>query len=347
MNGNYNAENVYFDEDFIFTEDIGTITIPESGNVVVPAAGKNLKEFFSSVFAQEKNPETTYPTATIAVTNGNGEVGSEYTLPKATLTVTDGAYTYGSKEGGIKYDADNTGVTFAIGDVVLKENDSNSISNTTVFKNNELSLNAAGTKGIYTDNAQTYSFEGVATYTPNINRVPLTNIGNLADIKYQIGYDENAKAIQDKVEVSVSGNKTATFTGWRKMFMGVVNEYNSLTGNTPITITSDVIRNLNLIKDGSGKPGVQVSTSAKTFTVPVGSTKIIIACPKTHELAKCEYFTMSWETIANFSQIEDVQVADARGDTNGLVDYNVYVFTHSNPSGFETDTQYRITLKKA
>jgi hypothetical protein len=51
MDGNYNAENVYFKSDFIFTEPIGTVTIPESGNITVPAAGKNVKEFLSNLFA--------------------------------------------------------------------------------------------------------------------------------------------------------------------------------------------------------------------------------------------------------------------------------------------------------
>ena len=90
MNGNYNADNIYFDNNFIFTEDIGTIVIPESGSYEAPAAGKNLTEFLASIFAQEKDPETTNPTAVISVTGGNGEVGSSYSLPKATLTVTDG-----------------------------------------------------------------------------------------------------------------------------------------------------------------------------------------------------------------------------------------------------------------
>jgi hypothetical protein len=59
MDGNYNAENVYFDEDFIFTEAIGTVEIPTSGNTTIKAKGKNIKEFLASIFAQEVNPETT------------------------------------------------------------------------------------------------------------------------------------------------------------------------------------------------------------------------------------------------------------------------------------------------
>ena len=55
MDGNYNAENVYFSEDFIFTENIGTVEIPSSGSTSVNAAGLNLKQFFASIFAEEYN----------------------------------------------------------------------------------------------------------------------------------------------------------------------------------------------------------------------------------------------------------------------------------------------------
>ena len=53
MDGNYNAENVYFDEDFVFTEKIGTVKTLTNGSATVSAAGKNVKEFLASLFAAE------------------------------------------------------------------------------------------------------------------------------------------------------------------------------------------------------------------------------------------------------------------------------------------------------
>lgn len=43
MDGNYNAENVYFDEDMLFTYKFGKYELV-NGNVTIPSAGKNLKE---------------------------------------------------------------------------------------------------------------------------------------------------------------------------------------------------------------------------------------------------------------------------------------------------------------
>ena len=45
MDGNYNAENVYFDEDLITTTEIGNITLT-NGSAVIASAGKNLKQVF-------------------------------------------------------------------------------------------------------------------------------------------------------------------------------------------------------------------------------------------------------------------------------------------------------------
>ena len=61
MDGNYNAENVYFDSDLTYTAPIGVMTVPSSGAGTISAAGKNVKEVLASILAKEKNPDKTYP----------------------------------------------------------------------------------------------------------------------------------------------------------------------------------------------------------------------------------------------------------------------------------------------
>ena len=53
MDGNYNAENIYFDKDFTVTEAIGTIKNLPNGQATLEAAGKNLKEVLAALFAKE------------------------------------------------------------------------------------------------------------------------------------------------------------------------------------------------------------------------------------------------------------------------------------------------------
>jgi len=103
LDGNYNANNIYFDNDFIFTENIGTVQIPEGqGNISVEAEGKNLKEFLATLFAEEKNPEVTNPSATISLGSAATvwEVGETYT-PNYTITFNSGKYSYGPNPTGV------------------------------------------------------------------------------------------------------------------------------------------------------------------------------------------------------------------------------------------------------
>lgn len=101
MDGNYSAENVYFDEDFTFTKAIGTVTIPSTGSKVVAAAGKNIKEFFAGLFAAEQNPSKTEPSVSITLTGaGSYEVGSVVN-PSYSATFDEGKYSYGPKPTGV------------------------------------------------------------------------------------------------------------------------------------------------------------------------------------------------------------------------------------------------------
>lgn len=99
ITGNYSADNVYFKNDFLFTENIGSITIPESGSVKVPAAGKNLSEFLTSIFTVEASPEITGPSMVlIASENKHQEVGTVIS-PKYSIEFNPGKYSYGPETG--------------------------------------------------------------------------------------------------------------------------------------------------------------------------------------------------------------------------------------------------------
>lgn len=99
MDGNYRADNVYFDEDLIYTANIGVKTVPGSGSGTITAAGKNVEEVLKSILAEEKNPSTTQPAATVTANNvGTFEIGTSKNITY-TAKLSKGSYTYGPETG--------------------------------------------------------------------------------------------------------------------------------------------------------------------------------------------------------------------------------------------------------
>jgi len=325
--GNYSADNVYFKDDLTVTAAIGTVTADDisdgNGSYTLSAGGKNIAQVLGSLLAEAKDPDVDLPSVTLSASGGSGEVGTSYTLPTATLKVDDvGSYTYGSKDAaGTKYGALDTGVVFATGDMTRSIGDKSVSNESDLTTDGKITITAEDTASLYTDTAKSYTFKATAEYTASADRVPVNNLGDKVESK-KIG--DGSVTIDDK---------KVTFTGWRKMFMGTLTD-------TSAALTSDVIRGLSLVSK-------QASKTAQTFTVPVGAKKIVVAFPNSFSTKEpgFEYFTMSWEGFSGFVSAGTVQVADARGGENGLTAYNVYTFTHASATGFEADTQFRVTLK--
>lgn len=338
MDGNYNAENVYFDEDMLFTYAFGKYTLT-NGNVTIPSAGKNLKELLMGAHVDIIDPSKTAPSFGLsATTDFSKEVGDSYSLPSATATFTDGTYTYGYVDAeGNKVNGTNTkaGITASSINITCdKSSDTKNATNTNsaTLNLNKDNLTTESLKDlIVTDDSIKYTFTAECVY-PASTRTPTNNVGDAQNSETGTEYTPQAGG---DWEVADNTAKTAscTVSGWRKMFMGTISDNSK-------TIDSALIRGLTLVNK-------QASKSAQTFTVPVGATKIIVAFPSTYSTAtpKFEYKTMNWEDAPGFVQGTSVQVADKRGGTNGLKEYTVYTFTHASPTGFEAATEYRVTLK--
>lgn len=99
MDGNYNAENVYFDKDLTYTANIGVKTVPASGSGTIAAEGKNIKEVLASILAEEKNPSITQPVASVTAQNvGTFEIGTHKNI-SYTAELSAGSYSYGPNTG--------------------------------------------------------------------------------------------------------------------------------------------------------------------------------------------------------------------------------------------------------
>ena len=100
MDGNYNADNVYFDEDMMVTTNIGYITT-SNGSGTIPSKGKNLTGVFEAMFVKEQNPSKTDPSVSITLTGaGSYEVGTKVTGISFSASFEDGKYTYGPEPTG-------------------------------------------------------------------------------------------------------------------------------------------------------------------------------------------------------------------------------------------------------
>lgn len=183
MDGNYRADNVYFDDDITYTVAIGTLAQP-SGSAKFNAKGKNVEQVFASLMAKEQTPSKFNPAVSFSAEGGFGtfEIGTKKNLTY-TAALSAGSYTYGPE----------TGITAQ----------SWSVSCTGV----------AGTKTTATGTFENVVAESngkriVATAQYGDGAIPVTNLGN----PYEAGQIKAGSATANSKELK----------GVRHMFYGVV-----------------------------------------------------------------------------------------------------------------------------
>lgn len=195
LDGNYNAENVYFDKDLIITANVGVHTIDAIGSKTLATTGKNVKQVLDLLFAKEKDPSVTQPSVTITLTGaGAKEVGTSVT-PSYSVGFNKGKYEFGPDTG--------VTATYAVSDTA-------SHSATT----------ATGSFDAFTVEPTTnYKVSVTATHTAGAD--PVSNLGNgRGDLKITAG---------KKTATS------AAITGYRGWFQGYYNGTQALADATTIT----------------------------------------------------------------------------------------------------------------
>ena len=185
MDGNYDANNVYFAKDLVFTQTFGKYVPGSSGSVTIPTAtdGMSLQSLFENAYSEEKNPTITQPSTSVSLTGaGAKEVGTEFT-PNYSVGFNAGSYQYGPA----------TGVT-ATAYAVTDTNSGSASTQTGSFTQ------------FTVEDGTNYRVSVTTTHTAGA--VPKTNLGG----------DYAAGQIQ-------AGTKTAqssAVTGFRSMFAGAV-----------------------------------------------------------------------------------------------------------------------------
>lgn len=315
LDGNYDASNVYFNDDITLAGDYTAIGNVKLSDKTLSAKGKSLDQLMQSIFTKELYP--TKDTPTIALSGDSdqtGEVGTTFSLPTVKVTVSDvGSYTYGPA----------TGINFPIGDLTIAEcaststkstitGASNKKSNSTAaVKNSTVSLTASNAKGtVYTDSAISFTFDAVGSYTQGA--MPVTNLGNDYESVRIAAGDAHCDA------------RTVKRTGWRNYWYGFV----STTTAAGLTrITDSAASNYNKVTDGTKTliaGGAAISNKTlPTITAVAGDRMPVVVFP-TAAKKKVASATMpsSLNAPVTFTKIGTVALAGANGAS--AVSYDIW-----------------------
>ena len=303
MDGNYNAENVYFKNNLIFTEPVGTITIPNTGSATVAAEGKNVKQLMEFIFAQEKDPVITQPSVNLTVipkivksedeveigTSMSYEVGTKI-IPSYITSLNPGSYTYGPETGIIatSYSIIATGVE------------------------TPLTTNKGEFEQITIDDNTSYYITSTIGHT--IGKVPVTNLNNVADGQIQVG--------------SVSTTSTE-LKGYRAFFYGM--------DASNVELTSDFIRN-NLI-NGGAYDGQKILTFTAADLANV--KRFIVAVPNDSTRSGLVSATITSSMNANalhdYKQLDNtIKVAGINNYTEA--EYKIWIYQPASIADTEVHT---------
>lgn len=188
--GNYNANNVYFDQDLVITANIGVQTVGSTGSKTLDTTGKNVKQVLDMIMASEKNPSITQPSVSVTCSQmGNYEVGTQVT-PQFSVSLNPGNYQYGPA----------TGVT-ATGYTVTDTDD------------NESDQASGSFPQLTVEDGENYSISATVTHTEGA--VPKTNLNN----DYAAG----------KIAAGSKSGSKGTITGHRKSFYGTTTDKGAAT----------------------------------------------------------------------------------------------------------------------
>jgi hypothetical protein len=312
MDGNYNAENVYFDDDILVTTKIGTIQTLTNGQATLSAKGKNLMTVLSSLMAERKNPTATLPSGTVELTNNGNknysvEVGTSVT-PTWKTTFSAGSYSYGPA----------TGVTSVAGTVYLSTDSSNSVEVAAGAMNNKTGSLAAF---VVADDTKHYI---KTTYGWNAGTAtPVDNFGD--------EYTDTANNLPIQAASGKSDTSTYYIQGYRKAFYG--------SKTSPVELSSANLRQLSNADSASASVSV---------TVVEGAKQVVIAVPANRKVTKvADEAAFGTDIFEKFtSSTVSVGGADATADSVGsyATDYTVYTYAPSAALGANT---YVVTLADA
>ena len=277
MDGNYDANNVYFDSNLVMTTNIGVQTLGSGvSSRDLNTKGKSLKQVFSMILAKEEKPTiSTNPSVTTKISNGANSTphasnnitveGGTTVTPKWEATFSAGAYSYGPA----------TGLTPTAWDVKGYIG-SNAVSG-------HASTSNSGTFDAITLAAsEVYKINAKATY--NAGAIANTNLGE----PYQAGnalFDATNGATKVQIAAGSKNDDSPTITAWQQgYYIG--------TCESDVEITSDILRAVDtnkLLKNRLVKGGNYATATNLAFSPSGTMAKFVIAYPASKDMTNGEY----------------------------------------------------------
>ena len=251
MDGNYNAANVYFDQDLTYTTSVGALKLASGKNSDTYAAkGKSLEEVIRRIMAETIAPTISQPSYGMSASytaDNSTEVGSKITALTWNGTFTDGTYSYGrssTADGGAANISTSTGAGCSATYSMSCDQAGSTTTPTAV-------------DGTFT---LTTPFQITSTTEATVGKISTSCV--IGDAKYW-----PINNINEVVDGKISGktvNKESTVkvTGYRGWFCGWKNGTEALAD--PTAITSAQVRALTKA-NGSWSSSMNVSQMKQMF----------------------------------------------------------------------------------
>ena len=273
MDGNYNAENVYFDEDIAITTAVGNITL-SNGQGTIPAKGKNLKQTFESIWTKENtNPTVTNPSCTITLNSLTAdksyEVGETVAIAYTT-SFSAGSYQFGPATG-----VTAKGYTVSNGTAADdKTTATGSFDTITMADANDASK----------DEYSSYRLSVIASHT-----------AATANAKTNLGNDTNKTIAEGNTEIKYS----KYIKSYRKPFWGYKLADDALTDPKTVDVRG-------LQKSGTSTGGLPTS-----YTVPANTKQVFFAAKKGTKTTITVKNASSLNAPVAFTKVTDIMVEGA------------------------------------
>lgn len=331
MDGNYSAENVYFDEDLTYTQSVGALTLGSGKNSdTLSAAGKSLETVMKAILAvtkysKKEDPKFSFDSTSATYTGL--EVGSYITELKWNASYTDGSYSQGTidKETGVYSTSTAAGcvASYSVSNDKNSETKNSQDGTFVLSETQKIQIDTVGAKN-YAKISMKYGYAAPTKY-------PATNLGDR---------DTSCTEITARdISTATATDKNVSVSGFRNMF------FKCFTAQ-PETLTSSYVRTNfnarkqdgNKIANASGNLGDYLE-----FDVPAGLKQLIVCLWNGKKIKSVLDEDNKWTTELKGSFELDTSTVAIEGANNFTsTAYSVYRLT---PAGATNANKYRLWIE--